>query len=143
MNTDKTYQDVIDVLGLEVYNVYKEEKHAITETIILGIVTSIIFEFLKGVVNFEKLGDSLKQKFESFLERLRKKKGHELDDETKKEATEILRIIIDIKITFDSREFEEGHKSVYQYLLSLGMSQKIAEKKAISIVSSLEKNLTN
>ncbi len=140
MNSKDFYHEIINELGMEVYHSYKEGKHAITETILIGLATAILFEFLKGILDFEKLGTKLKDKFQNLVS---KKKQLENNNELVQpipELDEFIDLIMELKgniVLTDSIAYE----NVYTYLIQLGLNKKSAKIKAKSLTKKLSKHL--
>lgn len=137
IKTQNLLQNAIDDLGLEVYNYYKDEKHSFVVEILTGIAGSIIFEYLKGIINFEKLGVITKNKltplFNSFDEKNETEKTNLIN--------EAVQTINDNPDIIDFTNETQLVQAVKKYLVSINFPDKIADEKAKMICMNLKKEM--
>ena len=140
-NRNEVFQEVIDALGMEVYHVYNDQKkHSVLVTILIGIATSIIFEFIKGFIDFEKLSQKTKTQFEKTLQRISDSKDYEDKAKLKLEVEKLLELLEEERgLKLEQDRMQEN--IVYVFLLDFGLSEESAREKSQIIFQQLVKRL--
>lgn len=70
-------ENVRHKIGIDAYRYYSDSKHAITETVLVGIATACILQYLRGYVDFEKIGKQNSARVKAMIENWRKRSGLE------------------------------------------------------------------
>lgn len=60
-------QETRDALGIEPYRIYPRSRRLIPEAVLWGFASACILEFVKGLVDFKKLGEASRAKVEQCL----------------------------------------------------------------------------
>ena len=68
---------VRDVVGFDAYHMYPDTKRAIPDPVLWGFASACLLEFVKGFVDFKKLGETVRAKLESLLTHWREKRSFE------------------------------------------------------------------
>lgn len=139
MKTQDLLQSTMDDLGLEAYHYYKGERHSFEVEILTGIAGSIIFEYLKGIINFEKLGEMTKAKLLDLFNSMIKQ---DESDKVKK-VDEIVKEINDNGQALDFSNENRSVDGVKKYLMSINFPERVADKKAKKISEKLKKEIKN
>jgi hypothetical protein len=138
---ERLLNEVADELGHDVYYVYPDSKRLIPDAVMWAVVVACIVQFLKGFVDFERLGESARTAIAELLDRWRSKK----DLEPWIQGADLHRLVLE---AFESRpasvtdaDLDRGQACLKQALPEFGMDENLAEEHARAIRALMDKAL--
>ena len=135
MNTDDALIGaIVDELGLDVYHLYPDSKRLIPDTVIWGIASACLIEFLKGLGGFNTLGQQAKDKLNELLRRWRTRDAFEPFIQTLNLQEPIANELQDIRKTPPlSDKFEQARQSLVDAFIQFGLNRDDANEHAVRI----------
>ena len=139
MNEAEVIDEVANDLGLDVYHLYPDvgSRHLIPETVISGICTALILEFLKPFFDLNRLGKDARAKIEELIAKWRTKS--DLEDYVKVAPPEKL-LAASVNLAFpalmatgaaiEAPKVEAGRKNLEEALINFGLDPEVSRQHA-------------
>jgi hypothetical protein len=134
-------EDIADVLGHDVYYIYPDSLHAIPPDIISAIAVGCLLEFLKGFVDFNRLGQATRQAIGDLLSNWRSSGDLEpliLTLDLQNTAAQALAIVPQ---DVNAHRMDEGQTALKQSLLKFGMDDGLADEHSKAIRQLVQRSL--
>jgi len=138
---NKIYQIIEDDLGIYIHQINSDDnRHFMGEKIAIAIISKIIIEFLVGLIKPKDLGEKLRIKFDTLLNKSKEKSKDELEHKNSIEKF----LSENPSIILNSENFSKSRKSISNYLISeLELKEDKAESISLNICNSIVKNMSN
>jgi hypothetical protein len=130
-------------IGLDAYRHYPESRRQIPEIVVTSVAIAALTQFLKGFVDFEKLGNKSRDILENTLRRWRGKETLESEgkvDQLEKALTHALRMVPG---SLPENEYREAIARLEEALKEFGLPTETAKERAEKIASLMSEFAAN
>lgn len=125
-----------DILGLEAYRIFPDSRRFIPDVIVASVAAACLGEFIKGFVNFKKLGEGARAKFDELIRRWRAKDDFERYAKQEDAVELVSKAIATIPEKLPS--LVQAQARLQAALEEFGLSKAAAEEHAKRIAQLLE-----
>jgi hypothetical protein len=138
--------EVADIIGLDAWKIYEkgdtevEERHLIPEAMMLSIAGSLIGDFLKGLIQPERLGQAARAKLDDLYSNLKHKDFSRSAD--KSEFIDLLNSVQAPASQTTPEQLQKAEESLAASLREFGLDATAAKDKASQIRASVMASLT-
>jgi hypothetical protein len=138
--------EVADIIGLDAWRIYEkgdakvEERHLIPEAMMLSIAGSLIGDFLKGLIQPERLGQAARAKLDHLYSNLKNKDFSKSAD--KSELIDLLHGVQEPASQTTPEEIQKAEESLAASLRGFGLDESAAKDKASQIRASVMASLS-
>jgi len=139
---DQLTSDIIEELGIDVYSGYDQERHLITEAVLISIASALIAEFLKGLINPKQLGLAARERINRLLKTFESKEGLGSVD-AHAEINELVASVRSMEPPPNSEQLAQAETTVANSLERFGMKHYVALEHAKSIRSLVEVSISS
>jgi hypothetical protein len=137
---DIQLQEVIDDMGMEIYAAYPEGRHEAATIVIIGFITLLFGEYLKGFFDFEALGKKTREAFNSLFD-TSTTAGKTTPKTAVKHITEALSSLLEAGAQPNADAGSKAITQITSFLVSKGIPEATAKIRAEKIAASIKKQL--
>jgi hypothetical protein len=140
---DAITTSVADELGLDVYRLYPDTRRLIPDTVVWGLASGCIAQFLAGFVDFNGLGKEVRAKLDELIRRWRQKDDFERYIETSA-PTEAVAVVVQAAMGCASpANIRSGQQKLEQAMIEFGFDPETARIRSERIAKAIAAQLND
>jgi len=130
MDAQGIVDQVQSEIGLDAYHIYPDSRRFIPEVVLWGIASACVIEFVKGFVDFKKLGEDARSKLNELLRRWKQKDDFEKFVESEYLEVIVYRAIETIPPRLSDAKIDAAREELVLALVEFGLSHDAARRQA-------------
>ena len=126
-------QSVEGVLGIDAYRIYPNSQRLIAEAVLVSVAAACIGQFLKGLIDFEKLGSATRQHLDELIRRWRQREAIDAFADAHDPRALLDEALRHLPRAIQEHQKREALEALQAALEEFGLPRKRAEERARAI----------